>query len=259
MNETYLYLPLVPESLVASMLPPEDFGKYLAVGLTSHYRGQAIFFEVDPEYKSLQFPMHLIPEQCVPHEDGRPKNSLYLSIYRVLENIPTTALGDLHLATDDGKVLTLKKQAFEPETNRMLHLYQEFGPVNPCVASSLNAAEFCQFVTSPSEPVHLPRLVFSELILRDLATNPEGGVLGELPYEYIEHLRAGLIEVKNSGKTKKNKIIFRRLQQDFFFRTIRNGFFVGGQENLAYYPMPSPEDLEGKYYSWWKSAQLTHL
>ena len=257
MNETYLYLPLVPESLVASMLPPEDFGKYLAVGSTSRYRGQAIFFEVDPEYKSLQFPMHLIPEQCVPHDDGRPKNSLYLSIYRVLEHIPTSALGDLHLATSDGKVLTLKKGTYEPEADRVMHLYQEFCPVNPCVASNLNAAEFCQFVTSPSEPVQLPRLVFSELILRELATNPQGGKVGELPYDHIEHLRAGLVELREH-KTKKNKIIFRRLHNDFFFRTIRNGFFVGGQENLNYYPMPSQEDLEGKYYEWWRSAQVIH-
>ncbi len=29
---TYLYLSMTPESLVASMLPPEQFGNYLAVG-----------------------------------------------------------------------------------------------------------------------------------------------------------------------------------------------------------------------------------
>ena len=257
MNETYLYLSLVPESLVASMLPPEEFGKYLAVGTTSRSRGQAIFFEIDPEYKSLQFPLHLIKEQCVPHEDGRPKNSLYLSVYRVLEQIPCSALGDLHLATDDGRVLTLKKQDYEPETDRVMHLYQEFCPVNPCVASSLDAAEFCKFVTSPSEPVQLPRLVFSELILRDLATNPREGRVGELPYDHIEHLRDCLIEL-SENKTKKNKIIFRRLHQDFFFRTIRNGFFVGGQENLNYYPMPSQDALQREYYDWWKSAQVIH-
>jgi len=57
---------------------------------------------------------------------------------------------------------------------------------------------------------------------------------------------------------KKNKVIFRRLQQDFFFRTIRNGFFVGDQFDLLYYPMPTIDELEGEHYSWWKSAQITH-
>jgi len=140
MNDTHLYLPLVPECLVASMLSPEDFGAYLAVGSTSRFRGQAVFFEIDPDFKSDHFPMNLIEEQCVPKEDGKPKNSLYLSIYQVLEHIPISALGDLHLATDDGKVLTLKKQDYQPEENRLLHLYQEFGPVNPSVASTLRSS-----------------------------------------------------------------------------------------------------------------------
>ena len=242
---------------MASMLAPEEFGTYLAVGPSSRSRGQAIFFEVDPEFRSEHFPMHLIEQNCVPHPDGRPKNSLYLSVYRVLEHVPTSALGNLYLVTDDGKVLKLEKKPYEAETDRFLHLYQEFCPVNPCVASSLNAEEFCRFVTDPKEPVQLPRLVFSELILRDLATNPLEGRVKELPYEQIEHLREGLAGLLANPK-KKNKIIFRRLQQDFFFRTIRNGFFVGDQDGLSHYPMPSQEALEGEHYSWWRSAQVTH-
>lgn len=257
MNETHLYLPLVPESLVASMLSPEEFGAYLAVGSTSHYRGQAVFFEIDPEFKSDEFPLHLVPEQCVPHADGQVKNSLYLAIYRVLERIPVSALGDLHLATDDGRVLTIKKQAYQPEQERALHLYQEFGPVHPCVASTLNAEDFCKLVTSPDEKFYLPRVVFSELILRDFANDPEGGQIGELPYNYIDHLRSGLMELIDQDE-KKNKIIFRRIQRDFFFRTIRNGFFVGDQDEMSYYPMPSPEALNGEHYDWWRSAQTTH-
>jgi len=30
--ETYLYLSLIPESLIASQLAPEEFGNYYAVG-----------------------------------------------------------------------------------------------------------------------------------------------------------------------------------------------------------------------------------
>ncbi|MBT8045044.1 MAG: hypothetical protein KJO79_08840 [Verrucomicrobiae bacterium] len=257
MSETYLYLPLVPECLVASMLPPKDFGAYLAVGSTSRFRGQAVFFEIDPNFESDHFPMHLIEKQCVRKENGKPKNSLYLSIYQVLEHIPMSAIGDLHLATDDGKVLTLKKNDYVPEKDRFLHLFQEFGPVNPTVASTLDAIDFCKYVTSPDEPVRLPKVVFSELILRDLATDPANGRIGELPYDHIEHLRDGLIELSET-EGKKNKVIFRRLQQDFFFRTIRNGFFVGDQTDMHYYPMPSLEQLESDHYSWWKSAQVTH-
>ena len=40
----YLYLSLIPEALIASMLPPLDFGTYLAIGTKKRTRGQAMFF-----------------------------------------------------------------------------------------------------------------------------------------------------------------------------------------------------------------------
>ncbi len=43
----YIYLTCNPEALVASMLPPEAFGRYLSTGTKKRNRGQAIFFEVD--------------------------------------------------------------------------------------------------------------------------------------------------------------------------------------------------------------------
>lgn len=257
MSDTYLYLSLVPECLVASMHPPEDFGHYLAVGTNSASRGQALFFEVDPSFTSDKFPMHLIKEQCVTRPDGKPKNSVYLSVYRALEHVPISALGRLFLATDDGKVLALEKKTWEKETDRTLHLYQEFCPVNPCVASSLDPGEFSKFMTAPDATVHLPRLVFSELIIRNLATDPKSGKVGELPYAQMNHLRNCLGTIRDNPD-KKNKMVFRRLHQDFFFRTIRSGFFVGDQDDLAYYPMPSEKELNDKHYPWWKSALVTH-
>ncbi len=256
MSETYLYLSLVPECLVASMRPPEDFGHYLAVGNNSASRGQALFFEVDSSFTSDKFPMHLVKEECVTRPDGKPKNSVYLSVYRALEHIPISALGRLFLTTDDGKVLALEKKTWKKETDRTLHLYQEFCPVNPCIASTLDPDEFSKFMTAPDARVHLPRLVFSELIIRDLATDPKNGKVGELPYAQIDHLRNCLALIKEDPD-KQNKMVFRRLHQDFFFRTIRTGFFVGDQDNLAYYPMPSEKELNDKHYQWWKSALVT--
>ena len=51
----HLYLSLFPEALIASMLSPEDFGSYYALGSAKKSRGQAIFFEVDPEYRNPYF------------------------------------------------------------------------------------------------------------------------------------------------------------------------------------------------------------
>ena len=72
----------------------------------------------------------------------------------------------------------------------------------------------------------------------------------------MNHLRNCLNAIKENPD-KKNKMVFRRLHQDFFFRTIRTGFFVGDQDDMAYYPMPSEKELNDKHYPWWKSALVT--
>lgn len=255
MSAARLYLVLIPESLVASRLEPEAFGAYLAVGSSSRSRGQAIYFEVDPAFRSDFFPMSMVTEQALTKRDGSPKNSLYLSAYRVLEHIPVSAIGDLFLATDDGRVLRLGRGGDPPHEERLLHLYQEFCPVRPGVASTLDAVDFGRFITSPDNPVHFPRLVYSELILRELATDPRNGAVGELPYLNLGHLRDGLATLREE-EGKKNKMIYRRLPADLSFRTIRNGFFIAERGGHACYPMPSLEQLEHEHYEWWKSAQV---
>ncbi len=45
----YIYLSITPESLIGSMLPPDEFGAYLATGTKKRNKGQAIFFELDLE------------------------------------------------------------------------------------------------------------------------------------------------------------------------------------------------------------------
>lgn len=47
----HLYLSLIPEALIASMLPPEEFGQYYATGHQYKSKGQAMFFEVNPEFR----------------------------------------------------------------------------------------------------------------------------------------------------------------------------------------------------------------
>ena len=55
------------------MLIPEEFGAYYAVGTQKKSRGQAIFFEIDPKFRSDFFNVEEGIERCVPHEDGSPK------------------------------------------------------------------------------------------------------------------------------------------------------------------------------------------
>ena len=253
--ERYLYLSMTPEALISSMLPPAEFGNYQAVGTKKRTRGQAIFFEVDIEKAGDYVPHEYIERRCVPHKDGSPKRSVYLSIYRVLETIPLQALKNLYLTTDDGRVLSLEQAEYTPYSNNLLHLYQELCPVTVRVASNLGPTDFMARVTDTSHHVAVPRLLFADLLLGDLANDPVGGLANNLPYANIPHLRDCLIDIHNK-ENKLTKTVIRFMKGEFLYRTTNNGFFVGDQKTMLFYPFPSKEELEEKHYTWWRSAQL---
>jgi hypothetical protein len=253
--QTYLYLSLIPQALIASMLPPEEFGLYYAVGSAKRSRGQALFFSVDrDQLDPADFPLDVIEERCVPHADGTPKSSIYLSIYRTLERIKPAALTQLHLATDDGRVLTLNPQPYSPQEKDPFYLFQEFCPVSPRVVSRLDPQEFTSFITDPRQPVSVPRIVFCDLTLGGLLANPDSGNIDNLPYPNIGHLRDCLREL-SEGPDKPTKTVLRQLTQEVLFRTVRSSFYLGDQESLTEFPMPSKDSLEREHFAWWRSAQ----
>ena len=163
MEPTRLYLSIIPESLVASMLPPEEFGRYLAVGSHKRSSSPAIYFEVNPNFSSDFLNMDIVKERCIPHADGSPKHSLYLGIYRVLEHIPLEALGKLYLTTRDGQVLALEQQELPATLPAEHYLYDELCPIHPLIASKLDPAAFTQFVTNPGSPLCVPKICFADL------------------------------------------------------------------------------------------------
>jgi hypothetical protein len=134
---THLYLSLIPEAFIASMLSPEEFGFYYAVGSQKKSRGQAIFFEVDPSFRSEYFRIEDSLKNCVPHEDGMPKRSVYISVYRVLEHVPMDSLMEALTSPLRRRVLGIDKTEVLPEAEEELHLYQEIVPVHPLVVSAL--------------------------------------------------------------------------------------------------------------------------
>jgi hypothetical protein len=247
----YLYLSLTPESLVASHLPPVEFGNYFAVGTRKRLRGQAIFLELDLE-KMKNLPLDYLNERLVPYQDGEPKRSLFLSIYRVLENTPLEVMKNLYLVTDDGKVLELSPSSYKPVDQDVVYLYQQFNPITTRVASKLSPPEFINFLTDPGKPVNAPRIFMAELKLNRLARHPDAPI-HDLPYPNPDHLRDCLSKLMSSEQ-RLTKTVIRQFKGELSYRTIKNGFFVGDQEGYLYYPFPSTDELEAKYYSWWRSA-----
>lgn len=254
----HLYLSLIPEALIASMLSPEEFGSYYAVGSHSKQRGEAMFIELDPNFRSNFFRIEDGLERCIPHPDGTPKKSVYISTYRILEHVPTDVFRKLYLVTAYGSVLGLDTDSNIPETTESLHLYQEIAPVQPLVVSTKDPRSFYEMIThDPSSLIHLPAIAFVELQLGELATDPEFGAVRDLPYSNINHLRECLISLND--KEVQNKMVSRAGSVIFPYRTIKNGIFVGNTENLVYYPFPSREELRSTHYRWWQSANAKAL
>jgi len=247
----YVYLVMTPEALVASHLAPAEFGNYLATGARKRLRGQAIFFETDPA-KLLDFKAEYMEERLVPYPGGEPKRSVYMSIYRALEHTPLEALRKLYLATDDGKVLEIAAANYEAGDEKLIHLYQQLSPITTRVASKLTPAAFIRFLTDPAHAVSAPRVVLVDMKLNKLATDPQAPI-HNLPYKNPDHLRECLSTLMSSEE-RLTKTVIRQFRGELSYRTVERGFFVGDHKDYLYYPFPSIQELEGKHYSWWRSA-----
>ena len=204
-----------------------------------------------------EFPVEMIEERCVPKPDGSPKKSVYLAIYRVLSRVPVEALGSLYLVTRDGLTLELKRGEYQREPERQAHLYQEFCPIDPMVASCPGAsgvlpgdhgpgttgacAAHCVFPTRPCVDWRPTRCGERLTTCRTPICSTCARVL------------ASLLESDH----KSSKLFLKHVNAGVYYRTIRGGFYVGDQEDFAFYPIPSPGELESSYYNWWRSAQFS--
>jgi hypothetical protein len=197
--------------------------------------------------------MNSLNKRCVAKEDGSPKSSVYLSVYRTLEMIPLSALRSLYLTTDHGCVLELKKAVYDMsrEQQNALHLYQELAPVTPLVASGLPPSAFIKKLTDGSTPITLPKLFFVELKLGELATNPLGGSAEHLPYPNIGHLR-DCLEILKGEYDKHMKTVQRIFSGTLLYRTIESGFYVGANDEIVWYPYPSMKELEDINYEFFR-------
>jgi hypothetical protein len=250
----YIYLSLYPESLIASMMPPAEFGHYLAVGTTKReIRQEAVYFELDRKLCESVFDLSDVEKRCIPHANGEPKHTVYYSIYRVLERVPMDAMKGLYLSTQHGKVLALAPSTTIPAFKDRSFFYQEIAPIHPRIVSSLDPIKFAKLITDEKNKMYVPKICFVDLRLGGLADDPEGGSTFDLPYPQLDNLRKCLMEIKEM-KDKQTKTVNRHHPSNLLFRTINHGFFVGDQEKVLYYPFPPEKELNSTYYDWWRSA-----
>jgi hypothetical protein len=254
MSKTYLYLTTTPEALVASMLPAHEFGTYLATGTRKRSRGEAMYFSLRDDFASDFFDLSRVEKECVPHANGEPKHSLYLGIYRVLEHVPLSAINNLFLVTKDGRVLELTQAPVPTEYPGRFHLYDELCPVHPLVVSALNPPEFTRFITDPGKPLHLPRICFAEMQLGELAEGIQAKAPIDEKGQPLVHIYDCIMALE--GKPGQTKTVDRTHHPAGWCRAFKNGFFVGDQTGMIYFPFPAKEELEREHHEWLRSAAV---
>ncbi|GAB6088431.1 hypothetical protein [Spirochaeta dissipatitropha] len=252
----YCYLTIYPiEAMIASQLPPEEFGAYMATGTRKSKFEPIIFIEVESGFGDY-FDWDYAHKRCVAHPDGRPKHTLYLSVYRTLEHVPLDKMKDMYLTTRDGRSLKLESEKIPPQKNRRFHLYQELCPAHPLVVSVLNPADFALFITNPDKTkITVPSLVFCDVKIVDMNTDGPTGNVGPAYDRNSDHLHDCIREVEELA-SKPTKTVYRSNIERFSFQVINSGLYIGDGSSSLFFPMPDLNTLHNEHYDWARSAML---
>ena len=252
----HYYLSIFPiEALIASELEPSQFGAYMATGSKKGSAEQIIFVEVEGNFGN-DFDWKFAIEKCIPHPNGNPKHSVYLSIYRTLEQIPLEKLGSMYLTTRDGRTIGLEKDLYREEINgNKYYIYQELCPVTPVIASILDPEDYSNEITNSKRKIYVPKIVFTDMKIPDFENPEHSGNIGMFYDNKIPHI-LNCISSVTGDKGKKNKTIDRSHVESFSFQVIKNGIYIGDGKTLLSYKFPSVEDLKKIDYDWGRSAML---
>ncbi len=253
--EKYYYLSVYPvEALIASQLPPEEFGRYMAIGKKYGSHEKIMFIEVEGGFGKY-FDWKYADQQCVPHEDGSPKNSVWLGVYRVLEHVPVSVMKSLYLVTPDGRTLELPREDYSGDGDRReFYVYQELCPITPLVASRLTPKEFCAHLTDGSNKIWVPQVVFSDLKVIDFENPAATGNIGPTYDRNLNHLRE-CVKAVTGGSAKPNKNVERSMMS-FSYQIINSGVYVGSTNEMVFYRMKNLDEIRRENYGWGRSAML---
>ncbi len=262
MSETpakYLYVIMHPnEALVASMLPPEEFGKHYTLGSSRYYHGLVIFAEIDQSFRDDYFPIDDVLDGLEPKPDGNPKRTKFVKTYRVLEHLSLSTFKDLYITSSVGKVLRIEKQPYNRQHEPgWIRTFQEVCPLHSCVLTYMTPPEFGSFITDPNSAKGAPKVFFAQIDFHTeefLATIREDPFINSpIPNVHPQKLRDQIEGLKiNTHKRVKGVTLESRLNQRTFV-DLRTGLWLAAGEELLFYPVPEPHQLETEHYEWWRS------
>jgi hypothetical protein len=253
--QIHYYLTLFPiEGLVSSQLEPEKFGSYMATGSKKGSYENIVFIEIDGGFGEV-FDWAYAERKCVPHRNGDPKNSLYLSVYRTLENVPLSAMRSLYLATRDGRTLELMRSELKDHPEKQdFWVYQELCPLRPLAVSALDPIDFSSYMCDATTKTWVPKIMFTDLKIFDFSSENTGSI-GPAYDRNLTHLKDCIKDVTEL-KGKPNKIVDRSNVDRFSYQIIDQGLYIGEGSSVLMYRMKTAEELRRNNYDWGRSAMI---
>ncbi len=252
--ETRFYLSIFPqEALIASQLEPEQFGQYMSTGKKNGSYEKIVFIEIEGGNGSY-FDWKHAEQNCVRHEDGEPKNSLWMSVYRALEHVPMKALKTMYLVTNDGRSLAIEPKEYDGSgDDRPFWVYQEVCPIRPLVVSTYQPDQFSEHMTHKDVKVAVPKIAFADLKVIDFDNLEDTGNVGSVYDTNLDHLKECIRSVRGDA-VKKVKNVERSRTESFGYQTIRRGIFIGEGATVVEYSMPELDKIRMNHFDWGRSA-----
>jgi len=256
--QNHLYAILFPSTaLVGSQLTPEEFGKHFISGSSKYYAGKLIFAEVKADYRTPFLKIDAMMETLLPHEDGRPRATKYVSTYRVLEHIDFDALLNLYITTPEGYTLGLKAGPVDAgQKTGSVRVYAEINPVSMMLLSDLSFSEFGKFITDPASRVGAPVMFFTQVeldpdeFLKEYDQNPL--LPSPIPDIHPSVLRNSIKELQSKPEKHTKGLSPASPLGKISFKHLRHGFLFASQDKSKFYPMPSLKEIEVMNYKFWK-------
>lgn len=239
-------------ALVASNLPPEEFGRHYTIGSSRYYHGQVIFAQIHDDFRHDFFPIDRLLKEVVPNAAGRPKRTKFIATYRVLEHIDLSAFLDLYVTSVAGMVLRLEQKPYE-RTHQpgFIRTYQEICPFSTIVMSYMSPPDFGRYITDPEQPKSAPEVMFTQIdfnidhFLNAIESNPFHN--SPIPNIHPHKLRDHILELKANPEKKLKGISLDSVLGKINFLKLRTGFWISSHAASIFYPIPDNETLKEEH------------
>ena len=258
--EKHLYMIVFPvNALVASQLTPAEFALHYTTGSAKHFKGKVIFVEIDINYRHLYFDIDHYLSLTVPHPDGKPKKTKFISSYAVLEHVDLSAMKELYLVTANGKSLEIKAKPYTAVNEPgMVRIYQEITPLSNLVASTIDQRAFGKYITSETKSKGAPKVCFTqyEFNIEDFFAKNKNTTIpySPIPETNATRLLEYLTEIKSHPDKKTKTLNLNTTLLNAPYSLIRHGFWFAAGNEMIFYPMPSQEELQQHHYQWVKHS-----